>query len=46
MKRRREIGENVKEKGRKGTDKQKIGSKRVKSMQNMEELRQRGHYRS
>jgi hypothetical protein len=42
-------GENLKEKGRKGEEKgrkgkenEKRGGKRVKSMQNMEELRQKG----
>jgi hypothetical protein len=30
-------------KGRKGKEKEKIGSKRVKYLQNREELRQKGH---
>jgi hypothetical protein len=39
-------GENVKENGRKGKEKQKRESKRVQSMQNREELRQKGHSRN
>jgi hypothetical protein len=36
-------GENVKEKGRTGKENEKKGSKRVKLLQNREELRQKGH---
>jgi hypothetical protein len=43
MKRRREKGGNVKEKGRKGKENERRGSKRVKFLQNREELRQKSH---
>jgi hypothetical protein len=39
----KEKGRKGKEKGRKGKDNKKKGSKRVKYMQNREELRQKGH---
>jgi hypothetical protein len=43
MKGEEKKGENVKEKRRKGKENEKTGSKRVKLLQNREELWQKGH---